>query len=234
MRFRNLKYNDQMTNEFTQRQLAFEAWRTKQGLSWADISAATGIPYTTLNSFSKKPGVSLTQRTISKLTSAFETNYEDIFGTEDPNLTNVNVQEAPFSQSDQVKIAQLDVRYGMGGGAIFDAEVTPEPMTFSSSWIRQFTKAPPQAIFWASGFGDSMYPTIGDGDLVLVDTTQQIPRIRDQIWAISQYNQGMIKRLRARENGYEILSDNPQVSADFAADESMTVIGRVIAVIRRV
>jgi phage repressor protein C with HTH and peptisase S24 domain len=143
----------------------------------------------------------------------------------------VEPKDAPGA--DLVTIKQLDVRYGMGGGAIYDAPVEATPMEFSRAWIRQFTHSPPNDILWASGFGDSMYPTIGNNDVVMIDTSQRTARIRDQIWAINQYGQGMIKRLRATAEGYEILSDNPQVPPSIAADGSMEIVGRVIAVVKR-
>lgn len=140
----------------------------------------------------------------------------------------------PATDNDRVKINHLDIRFGMGGGAHYDAPVEAKPMSFSRSWISQLTNAKPENLFWASGFGDSMYPTIGDRDLVLVDTSQKEPRIRDQIWALNQYGQGMIKRLRTTPEGYLILSDNPAVPDDVATDGSMEIVGRVVAIIRRV
>lgn len=133
-----------------------------------------------------------------------------------------------------VMIPQLDIRFGMGGGAHYDAPVEATPMAFSEAWLSQITSTRPEHLFWGTGFGDSMYPTIGDRDILLVDKSQREPRIRDQIWALNQYGQGMIKRLRATANGYDILSDNPQVPTETASDGSMEVIGRVVAIVRRV
>jgi len=137
-------------------------------------------------------------------------------------------------QLDVVQVAQIDLTFGMGGGAIYDAPVEAETMSFSRNWIRQFTSAPPEQLFFARGAGDSMFPTIGDGDVVLIDGSQKAPTMADQIWAIAQYGHGMIKRLRPTAEGYKILSDNPNVPADVAADGSMAIVGRVIAVVRRI
>jgi phage repressor protein C with HTH and peptisase S24 domain len=137
-------------------------------------------------------------------------------------------------QLDVVQVAQIDLKFGMGGGAMYDAPVEAETMSFSRNWIRQFTSAPPEQLFFARGAGDSMFPTIGDGDVVLIDGSQKAPTMSDQIWAVTQYGHGMIKRLRPTAEGYKILSDNPNVPADTAIDGSMTIVGRVIAVVRRV
>lgn len=122
----------------------------------------------------------------------------------------------------------------MGGGSIYDSPVQAEKMSFSRAWIRNFTTSPTSQLVFASGTGDSMYPTIHDRDILLIDMSQKTPAMADQIWALTQYGHGMIKRLRPTRDGYSILSDNPSVPPDTAADGSMTIVGRVIAVMRRI
>lgn len=140
----------------------------------------------------------------------------------------------PIGSTDNVTIPHIDIRYGMGGGAHYDLPIEATPMSFSREWLRHITTSNPDGLFWAVGFGDSMYPTISDRDVVLIDQTIREPRIRDQIWALNHYGQGMIKRLRSTGEGYEIRSDNPQVPSEFATDGALDIVGRVVAVIRRV
>ena len=122
----------------------------------------------------------------------------------------------------------------MGAGSYADSPVQAEMMSFSRAWLRNFTSAPTAQLVFATGTGDSMYPTIHDRDILLIDQSQTAPRMADQIWALTQYGHGMIKRLRPTAEGYSILSDNPSVPPDIATDGSMTVIGRVVAVMRRI
>lgn len=138
------------------------------------------------------------------------------------------------ADGDKISVRQLDLRFGMGSGGMYDAPVEAQAMSFSRAWIRQLTNAPFDSLFWASGFGDSMHPTIADGDIVLVDSSNQTPRMFDQIWAINQYGHGMIKRLRPVENGYILASDNPTVKDILATDGTMEIVGRVVAIVRRV
>ncbi|MBN8124416.1 LexA family transcriptional regulator [Vibrio vulnificus] len=58
--------------------------------------------------------------------------------------------------------------------------------------------------------GDSMLPTLMDGDLLVVDTREQIG-VYDGVYAISIDNQLLVKRLRydISSQGYHIISDNP-------------------------
>lgn len=135
---------------------------------------------------------------------------------------------------DAVDIQQWDVAYGMGGGTYLDLPVTGETHKFSRSWLRQFTHAPPEKIFLAAGTGDSMMPTILDADIVVIDTSQQEVRLADKIWAASYGQTGIIKRLRPMPDGsVKILSDNPNVPPETAYDGELSVVGRVVAVVRK-
>lgn len=135
---------------------------------------------------------------------------------------------------DAVDIQQWDVAYGMGGGTYLDLPVTGERHKFSRSWLRQFTHAPPEKIFLAAGTGDSMMPTILDADIVVIDTSQQEVRLADKIWAASYGQTGIIKRLRPMPDGsVKILSDNPNVPPETAYDGELSVVGRVVAIVRK-
>lgn len=138
------------------------------------------------------------------------------------------------SYEDAVRIQEWNYSYGMGGGTYLDLPVTGEKHQFSRTWLRQFTNAPPDKIFIASGTGDSMTPTILDADIVIVDTSERSIRAGDKIWAIAYGEVGLIKRVRPMPDGsFKMLSDNPVVDAETAYDGEMSVVGRVVAVIRK-
>lgn len=147
-----------------------------------------------------------------------------------PRPTSEQISE----QIDAVSITELDLSLGMGGMAIFDGEIEQKQIVFSRSWIKTLTDAHPSKLFVVRGMGDSMNPTIQDNDICFVDTSQNSPTISDKIWAITYYGGGQIKRLRHYQGGFKILSDNPSVPDEIAMDGEMHVIGRVIAVVRRV
>ena len=135
---------------------------------------------------------------------------------------------------DTVEVAEIDPRFGLGG-AFMDEHAVPEMRTFSRAWLRQITKSPPDQLYWARGRGDSMEPTIGDGEIVLIDRTQQSIRDADLVWAFAWGDVGAIKRLRPMPDGsVRILSDNPAVPPDVAHDGELHIFGRVVAVVRRV
>lgn len=136
--------------------------------------------------------------------------------------------EAPSPvRNDMVSVAMVDLAYGMGGTYLEDSpEVRLEE--FPLSFIRHYTKAKVDELVIAEGVGDSMMPTIGPNDLVLIDRSATNINVNDRIWACALGGVGMIKRLRSRGDGVQILSDNPNVPDDHAADGELHVIGRVV------
>lgn len=134
---------------------------------------------------------------------------------------------------DTVQLREIDLQYGMGA-TYLDVPVTTEMRTFSREWLRGFTKAPPEVLFWATGDGDSMEPTIRAGETFLIDTSQRTPRMSDGIWALAIGEIGMVKRLSFQGGGFiELHSDNPLVRPMPVSEDELHVIGRVIAVVRR-
>lgn len=141
----------------------------------------------------------------------------------------------PQEKQDVVELQQFDLAYGLGSTFIHDVPVTGVARSFSRAWLRQFTDSPISNLFWANGIGDSMMPTIQDADDVLVDTAQRTPLIWDKIWALEMGGMGMIKRLRPTKDGtgMRLLSDGGQPE-EVAYDGELNVIGRVVAIARKV
>lgn len=126
-------------------------------------------------------------------------------------------------------IPELELGYSMGGGSVFSDYQRRGVVPFQRDWLRGFMRGTFADLFVARGTGDSMQPTLLDGDLVLIDTAQKRIDQQDRIWALSYGDLGMIKRVRRLPGGtYRIMSDNPAVSPIDAADEEMHVVGRVV------
>ena len=137
---------------------------------------------------------------------------------------------------DMVQIHQIDLSFGLGS-AIMDTEIfedQAELLEFPRSWLRLITPNPPSQLCWARCKGDSMYPTIGDDDVVLIDRGQRSLLNSDLIWAASYGDAGIVKRLRPMpDGGVKIMSDNEKVRPETAYDGELHIFGRVIAVIKR-
>jgi phage repressor protein C with HTH and peptisase S24 domain len=142
------------------------------------------------------------------------------------------VEDLAAQQLDLVGIQQIDLAYGMGA-TFTDGPVESELLRFPRSWVQAITSSPPRDLTWTSGRGDSMAPTIHDGDLVLLDRSQRRILERDALWAFTVGDLGAIKRLRIKGDRVVILSDNPSVPPDEEPIEEVNIVARVIFVGKR-
>ncbi|WP_197418039.1 MULTISPECIES: XRE family transcriptional regulator [unclassified Sphingomonas] len=131
-----------------------------------------------------------------------------------------------------VAIDEVDLAYGLGG-TFADGPVTTERHYFQRSWLEGITRTPAAMLTFARGRGDSMQPTLNDGDMVLVDRSQRAVREQDAIWALTVGDIAMIKRLRFRSETVIILSDNDRVPPDEAHVGEINIVGRVIFIGRK-
>ena len=156
--------------------------------------------------------------------------------TDDPDENYVALPSIS-EVSDQLNLAavrEIDLKYGMGSTDL-EVPVTTTIRHFSREWLRQYTDAPPEYLYFAQGLGDSMFPTIWDSDLLLIDTSEKSVRLSDKIWAIAYGHAGMVKRLRPMPDGsVKILSDNPSVPQELAYDGEVHVLGRVVGIVRKI
>lgn len=130
-------------------------------------------------------------------------------------------------------IRKVDISYAMGDGAIVDDYPETEFLPFNLQFLRQFARGSTDRLFIATGHGESMEPTLRRDDLIMIDAAQNRVAFQDQIWALSYAGAGMIKRLRRVSQGRVlILSDNPSVPPQEAAEDEIHVVGKVVWVAR--
>lgn len=207
------------------------------GLGQSELARQVGIAQPSI--FRVLQGDTKQPRFLHNIAQALQTSTAYLLGeTDDPSLPAVSDRHLPYQgesapDSDLVEIDQIDLRYGMGA-TYADNHVEVEKRQFSREWLRSFTRASPSHLTWALGDGDSMEPTIRSGEVILIDRSQNTPLMGDGIWACAIGEIGMIKRLRHLPGGtVELHSDNLHVPPQLTADGELHVVGRVIAVVRR-
>ncbi len=128
-----------------------------------------------------------------------------------------------------VLVPRYDVQASAGPGAVVTSEQVVDHLAFRTEWVKRMG-LDPKRLALISVVGDSMEPTLSEGDLVLIDT--RITSIRSNaIYAIARGDEIVIKRMWPKFDGTLIIkSDNPiygdeEVPADIAAE--LRVIGRV-------
>ncbi len=148
-------------------------------------------------------------------------------------LTGIRSYDDGPQSGDVVEVEEIDLAYGFGG-TFADGHIEVTKHRFPRAFIQSITSAPPQMLTIARGRGDSMQPTLQDGDMVIIDRTQREIREQDAIWALTIGDIAMIKRLRVRGQKVTISSDNDRVLPDEAFHDEVSIVGRVIFVGRRI
>lgn len=208
------------------------------GMNQSQLAEAVGVSQPSIGRLLS--GDTKTTRALDLIAKVLRTTPAFLRGETDDPFSSVATdarlafRHAPVERDpDLVELDQVDLRYGMGGSYLDGPDVASK-RAFSRALLRHLTPAPPENLFWALGDGDSMEPTIRSGELILIDRSQQTPRMGDGIWAVAWGEIGMIKRLRQLPDGsVEIHSDNPLIPPARAVDGELHVIGRVVAVVRR-
>jgi phage repressor protein C with HTH and peptisase S24 domain len=139
-------------------------------------------------------------------------------------------EEAP------VVVPQYDLGASAGPGALPGDERARSHLAFDSKWLRRLA-ADPKQLSMIRVEGDSMLPTLADGDEILVDRGDSADRLRDGIYVLRMEGALIVKRLALNPAGRRISvkSDNPAYPSWTDCDPAdIDVIGRVAWVGRKV
>lgn len=143
--------------------------------------------------------------------------------------------------------AQLDATGGMGGGGLtIVSEGVPgrHGMTFAAEHVRDYWRLPP-AILIALGLaahdvailpvqGDSMLPTLNEGDVVFIDTRHRWPSPSGLYAVLDEIGGIVVKRLEvssppgAEQQMVTVISDNPRHKPKEWRAEDLFIVGRVL------
>lgn len=170
-----------------------------------------------------------------KLDAIKHLNPNGIFNKCYNESNTVEIKNTIKSQTDDTTIIErIHINPSCGNGTIVLDEVEIEPIKLSTNLITNILKASkPENLKIFRASGDSMEPTIFDGDMLLVDIGRTDYH-NSGIFVITVNNDWKCKRLNKKINGdLEIISDNKnkyEVEIKHQTDEDIEIIiiGRVI------
>ncbi|HEX9947011.1 MAG TPA: S24 family peptidase [Allosphingosinicella sp.] len=145
-------------------------------------------------------------------------------------------EQSSGASGDMIRVPRLDVGASAGHGAITESEVAVAHIAFDPKWLRQLCKGGTNSLSFIRVQGDSMTPTLADGDDILVDGADGADRLRDGIYVLRREDTLMVKRLAINPFAARatITSDNPAYPEWRDVDLStLTIIGRVVWAGRR-
>ncbi len=135
-----------------------------------------------------------------------------------------------------VVVPRLEVEASAGPGAAPGTEARAGTVAFDPTWLRRLGVSGPERLSWIAVRGDSMAPTLGDGDELLVDGGDGVERLRDGIYVLRADDALLVKRVAVDHGRRQahVRSDNLAYPGWQTAIADLAVIGRVVWMGRRV
>jgi hypothetical protein len=134
-------------------------------------------------------------------------------------------------------VPRLDVGASAGAGAYDGDERVEAHIAFDPAWLKRVARGAPDLLSIIRVAGDSMAPTLGDGDDILVDRGEGAARLRDGIYVLRIDDALVVKRIAMHPAARKvsIRSDNPAYPGWGDCDPaSIDIVGRVVWTGRRI
>ena len=134
-------------------------------------------------------------------------------------------------------VPRLAVDAAAGAGAFEGDERSGGHIAFDPAWLRRVARGAPDQLSIIRVAGDSMMPTLADGDDILVDRGDGAARLRDGIYVLRIEGALVVKRiaLNPAARTLSVRSDNPAYPGWPDCDPAVVdVVGRVVWAGRRI
>jgi phage repressor protein C with HTH and peptisase S24 domain len=130
-----------------------------------------------------------------------------------------------------VKVPRYKVDASAGHGSVISSEQIVDHLAFRADWVRHALGVQVSALALINVTGDSMEPTLSNGDLILIDTS--VGRVDDSGVYVLQFDGKLkVKRIHSKTDGtVDIISDNPRYPIELINNDlvqGLNVVGRVV------
>lgn len=132
--------------------------------------------------------------------------------------------------SEYEAVRRYSAEFSAGTGALNHDDVLTGAVAFRRDWMARVGVTPSTALV-ATVKGDSMLPTLSDGDLVLIDSAKRIPRGRRIYALIAPDGEARIKRLEKLPAGLLLQSDNDDYASELIPThdaDRVNILGEVV------
>ena len=168
------------------------------------------------------------------LARKIEDAYHQAYGWMDKPMENMpheKLTSLDHGLAEFVLIPRYHAEASMGEGAeTYGHDELSGHLAFKNIWLQK-RRLNPKFLTIIDAIGDSMHPTINDGDVLLVDLRQKEP-VDNRIFVLRMNQQLYAKRLQFRPDSKLVVhSDNPHSPAfdvDLAQHNGLDIIGRVV------
>ena len=151
------------------------------------------------------------------------------FGIDEAQLGAPERRAGPVVELVQIPV--LEIEASAGYGALAEMESQSAQFGFDEGWLRKLTASRASSLSIIRVAGDSMEPTLHDGDEVMVDLSDAQSRLRDGIYVLRMEDTLSVKRIAIEPQGRRIsvVSDNPAYPRFEGLERrAVNVVGRVL------
>lgn len=157
------------------------------------------------------------------------------FGVDEALLGGPTLDPRPAENL--VAIPRFDIRASAGPGAFADGERPVAHLGFEPRFLKGLCGADSKHLSIIRVEGDSMFPTLTDGDDIMVDRSPAGTRIHDGIYVLRREETLMVKRIAVHPGSRRLTISSDNIAYPTWRDCDPTevdVIGRVVWAGRRV
>lgn len=201
---------------------ALERLIQEQGVSYTGLSRLLGRNVSYVQQFIRKGS----PRQLDERDRAILARF---FGVDEQVLGGPSRRSGPVVELVQIPI--LEVEASAGHGALAELEAKSAQFGFDEGWLRKLTASNASKLSIIKVTGDSMEPTLNDGDEVMVDLADGQARLRDGIYVLRMDDALNVKRVAIEPKGRQIsvVSDNPAYpSWNGLERRAINIVGRVL------
>ncbi|WP_421707958.1 LexA family transcriptional regulator [Algihabitans sp.] len=140
------------------------------------------------------------------------------------------VSENKQESGDFALVPRFDARLSAGAGAFTERTSLLDHIPFTQRFLRRnLGRSAIEGLAIVEAVGDSMEPTISNGDLVMIDRQDTVPG--DGLYALVLDDSLLVKRVHKTLDGLEITSDNSAlyrpITLPRARIDDVMIVGRV-------
>jgi len=141
-------------------------------------------------------------------------------------------EQFPAKPPEHINLPFYEITASAGAGALVEVEEQTDTISFEPSWLRKEIGVNPNDVFLMLVKGDSMYPTLKNESMIMVD--KNLDDLSDGIYVIRHDNNLLVKRLQLLPGGIiKVKSDNAmyepwEINKSQLDGTDLELIGRVV------
>ncbi|MEC3951306.1 S24 family peptidase [Sphingobium sp. HWE2-09] len=207
--------------------IALDRLIAERGENYADLSRLIGRNPAYIQQFIKRGTPrKLDEEDRRVLARYFGVPEQMLGGTATPVTAPTRMRGVPAV----IAVPRLALGASAGVGSLDEDEQAAGVMAFDARWLRHLGVRP-QRVSIIRVDGESMAPTLNDGDDIMVDHDDDATRLRDGVYVLRLDGVLMVKRVAMgpRRGWFSVVSDNPHYPDWNDIDPALVdIVGRVV------